>query len=128
MQISNLTTSDISTDRKTPNSAEASRAENQFNTTTFSNMNSQQMEAARTELWDQGKLTFHQNAQMLLMDGTVLASINGGRLVTGSSNMYKMIDESIAVQKSYGGAFNAQANIASYTSLRSILENYDQNN
>jgi hypothetical protein len=93
---------------------------------TFSDMTPQEMEAAREQLTQEGKITLHQSGEMALMDGYALEGVNGGKLVSGSSNMYSMIDNLISYQEK-NGIGDVQADIASLKSLRSTLEAYDQN-
>ncbi|ACI50098.1 conserved hypothetical protein [Gluconacetobacter diazotrophicus PA1 5] len=95
--------------------------------TTFSDMSPQEMEAAREQLTREGKITLHQSGEMALMDGYALEGVNGGKLVSGSSNMYSMIDNLISYQEK-NGIGDVQGDIASLKSLRSILEEYDKNN
>lgn len=54
----------------------------------FSNMTPQEMESARRELSLEGKISLHQSVTMALMDGYALEGVNGGKLVSGSTNMY----------------------------------------
>lgn len=92
---------------------------------TFSNMTPAEMESAREELTREGRITLHQSVQMALMDGYALQGVNGGRLVTGSTDMYTMIDEMISYQEK-DGIGDVKDDIASLRSLRSVLQDYDQ--
>lgn len=92
----------------------------------FSNMTPQEMESARRELSLEGKISFHQSVTMALMDGYALEGVNGGKLVSGSTNMYAMIDSLLDYQEK-NGVFNVQQNIESLKSLRKVLEENDVN-
>lgn len=83
------------------------------------------MESAREELTREGRITLHQSVQMALMDGYALQGVNGGRLVSGSTDMYTMIDEMISYQEK-DGIGDVKDDIASLRSLRSVLQDYDQ--
>ncbi|MDE7547059.1 hypothetical protein PY793_03530 [Acetobacter fabarum] len=90
----------------------------------FSNMTPQEMESARRELGREGKISLHQSVTMALMDGFALEGVNGGKLVSGSTNMYSMIDAMLEYQEK-NGIFNVQQNIESLKSLRKVLEEND---
>ncbi|GAA3661818.1 MULTISPECIES: hypothetical protein [Acetobacter] len=92
----------------------------------FSNMTPQEMESARRELSLEGKISLHQSVTMALMDGYALEGVNGGKLVSGSTNMYAMIDSLLDYQEK-NGVFNVQQNIESLKSLRKVLEENDVN-
>ena len=92
----------------------------------FSNMTPQEMESARWELSLEGKISLHQSVTMALMDGYALEGVNGGKLVSGSTNMYAMIDSLLDYQEK-NGVFNVQQNIESLKSLRKVLEENDVN-
>jgi hypothetical protein len=92
----------------------------------FSNMTPQEMESARRELSLEGKISLHQSVTMALMDGFALEGVNGGKLVSGSTNMYAMIDSLLDYQEK-NGVFNVQQNIESLKSLRKVLEENDVN-
>lgn len=92
----------------------------------FSNMTPQEMESARRELSLEGKISLHQSVTMALMDGYALEGVNGGKLVSGSTNMYAMIDSLLDYQEK-NGVFNVQKNIESLKSLRKVLEENDVN-
>ncbi|MFH7811446.1 MULTISPECIES: hypothetical protein [Acetobacter] len=92
----------------------------------FSNMTPQEMESARRELSLEGKISLHQSVTMALMDGFALEGVNGGKLVSGSTNMYAMIDSLLDYQEK-NGVFNVQHNIESLKSLRKVLEENDVN-
>lgn len=92
----------------------------------FSNMTPQEMESARRELASEGKISFHQNTEMALMDGYAFIGVNGGKQVAGSTNMYSMIDSLINYQEKYG-VINVKDNIESLKSLRETLEENDVN-
>lgn len=90
----------------------------------FSNMTPEEMESARRELSVEGKISLHQSVTMALMDGFALEGVNGGKLVSGSSNMYSMIDSLLDYEEK-NGVFNVQQNIESLKSLRKVLEEND---
>lgn len=92
----------------------------------FSNMTPQEMESARRELSLEGKISLHQSVTMALMDGYALEGVNGGKLVSGSTNMYAMIASLLDYQEK-NGVFNVQQNIESLKSLRKVLEENDVN-
>lgn len=92
----------------------------------FSNMTPQEMESARIELGNEGKISLHQSGTMALMDGFAFKGINGGKLVSGSTNMYSMIDSLLDYQEKYG-VINVKDNIESLKSLRETLEKNDVN-
>lgn len=92
----------------------------------FSNMTAQDMETARRELSEEGKISLHQSGTMALMDGFALAGVNGGKLVSGSTNMYSMIDSLLDYEEK-NGTTNVRQNIESLQSLRKVLEENDVN-
>ncbi|MFT8418416.1 MAG: hypothetical protein ABF636_06240 [Acetobacter sp.] len=92
----------------------------------FSNMTPEEMESARRELGAEGKISLHQSVTMALMDGFALEGVNGGKLVSGSTNMYSMIDSMLDYEEK-NGIYNVQQNIESLKSLRKILEENDVN-
>ncbi|WP_338332349.1 hypothetical protein [Acetobacter sp. LMG 32666] len=87
-------------------------------------MTPEEMESARRELSVEGKISLHQSVTMALMDGFALEGVNGGKLVSGSSNMYSMIDSLLDYEEK-NGVFNVQQNIESLKSLRKVLEEND---
>ncbi len=125
MQIGSWSSSPMVSDQRLADLAAKGGASVQVSSATFSNMTPQQMVDATQQLVQAGKLTVHQSGQMAIMDGEALVSVNGGKFSAGSSNMYQIIDESITEQKANGDQLSAKADIASYQSLQSILQNYD---
>lgn len=61
-----------------------------------------------------------------MMDGFAFEGVNGGKLVSGSTNMYSMIDSLLDYQEKYG-IINVKDNIESLKSLRETLEENDVN-
>ena len=92
----------------------------------FSNMTPQEMESARIELGNEGKISLHQSTEMALMDGYALIGVNGGKQVAGSTNMYSMIDSLLDYEEKYS-TINAKDNIDSLKALRETLEQNDVN-
>ena len=92
----------------------------------FSDMTPQEMESARRELTADGKISLHQSVTMALMDGFAFEGVNGGKLVSGSSNMYSMIDSLLDYEEK-NGTINVQQNVESLKSLRKVLEENDVN-
>ncbi|GBQ33836.1 hypothetical protein AA19596_1322 [Acetobacter fabarum DSM 19596] len=90
----------------------------------FSNMSPQEMESARRELGNEGKISLHQSVVMALMDGYAFIGVNGGKQVAESTNMYSMIDSMLDYQKKYG-TINVKDNIDSLKALRETLEEND---
>ncbi|MCP1243907.1 hypothetical protein GOB86_14965 [Acetobacter lambici] len=90
----------------------------------FSNMTPQEMESARRELGNEGKISLHQSVEMALMDGYAFIGVNGGKQVAGSTNMYSMIDSMLDYEKKYG-TINVKDNIDSLKALRETLEQND---
>ncbi|MFT9408447.1 hypothetical protein [Acetobacter fabarum] len=62
-------------------------------------MTPQEMESARRELGNEGKISLHQSVEMALMDGYAFIGVNGGKQVAGSTNMYSMIDSMLDYEK-----------------------------
>ncbi|MCP1228706.1 hypothetical protein [Acetobacter fabarum] len=89
-------------------------------------MTPQEMESARRELGNEGKISLHQSVEMALMDGYAFIGVNGGKQVAGSTNMYSMIDSMLDYEKKYG-TINVKDNIDSLKSLRETLEENDVN-
>lgn len=92
----------------------------------FSSMTPQEMESARIELGNEGKISLHQSGTLAMMDGFAFEGVNGGKLVSGSTNMYSMIDSLLDYQEKYG-IINVKDNIESLKSLRETLEENDVN-
>ncbi|MFT8815545.1 hypothetical protein [Acetobacter fabarum] len=87
-------------------------------------MSPQEMESARRELSNEGKISLHQSVEMALMDGYAFIGVNGGKQVAGSTNMYSMIDSMLDYEKKYG-TINVKDNIDSLKALRETLEDND---
>jgi hypothetical protein len=92
----------------------------------FSNMTPQEMESARLELGNEGKISLHQSGTLAMMDGFAFEGVNDGKLVSGSTNMYSMIDSLLDYQEKYG-VINVKDNVESLKSLRETLEENDVN-
>ncbi len=92
----------------------------------FSDMTPEEMESARRDLTMEGEISLHQSGTMALMDGFALEGVNGGKLVSGSSNMYSMVDSLLDYEEK-NGTINVKQNIASLESLRKVLEENDVN-
>lgn len=89
----------------------------------FSNMSPDEMENARKELYDEGKISLHQSMEIAAMDGFALSGVNGGKMVSGSSNMYTMINEMIDDEEKSG--VNVKQNVESLQNLEKVLQKSD---
>lgn len=92
----------------------------------FSNMTTHDIEETTLHLYQDGKISWREFAEMPLLDGRVVNILNNrsDEDNTDSVNVYDAIDNAVAMQKKYG-TIKVQENIQMLESLRKTLEEND---
>lgn len=105
---------------------DSSSASESNQTIDFSHMTTHDIEETSLNLYQEGKMTWREFAEMPLLDGRVVNILNNqsDEDYTDSVNVYDAIDNAVAMQKKYG-TIKVQENITMLESLRKTLEEND---